>query len=53
MKKVWRFIKNQKGVGLPEVSMGIALLSILLSVTFTYRALNTSYDIFNYHEKAF
>ena len=48
--KVWKFIKNQKGVGLPEVSMGIALLSILLSAV--TGALNTSYDIFNYHEKS-
>ena len=48
--KVWKFIKNQKGVGLPEVSMGIALLRILLSAV--TGALNTSYDIFNYHEKS-
>ena len=43
-----KIIKNQKGIGLPEVSMGIAILSILLSAV--TGALNTSFDIFNFHE---
>lgn len=50
MGELLKFIKNQKGVGLPEVSMGIAILSILLGAI--VGALNSSYDVFNFHEKS-
>ena len=48
MNDFLKIIKSQKGIGLPEVSMGIAILSILLSAV--TGALNTSFDIFNFHE---
>ena len=51
MNVFFKIIKNQKGIGLPEVSMGIAILSILLSAV--TGALNTSFDIFNFHENKF